>query len=439
MNQATSKEQTVKANFFISAAGRLNDGVFPAIDGLQHFEGHIRHSTDWDHSYDYTGKRVAIIGNGASGMQIVPNLLPRVAHIDHYIRSKVWVSPFFRPGIPTAVADAPGGHVYTNEEREEWVSNPAAYLEYRKSLDIKFYSGIQGSVLGSPENAALRKVINQLIFERTKGNQELIEKLTPDYSPGCKRLTPAPGYIEALLDPKVEFITEPIIKATARGLITAGGNLHEVDAVVAATGFSGDYRPRIPIIGLDNMNLQDQWAPEGPVGVPDTYFGIMTPGFPNYFFLLQVQGTALGGVVPLQCEISATYITKCIRKLQSQSYTSLCPTVDATEEFNAVLDGFYENKISSDTCSSWWKAGKGRTRNLVGWPGSGYHRFDNMRDPRWEDFTFKTAKRSEKNRFDYFGNGFTERERRADADDLTKYLKPVGEVDLRTIHESWTD
>ena len=85
------------------------------------------------------------------------------------------------------------------------------------------------------------------------------------------------------------------------------------------------------------------------------------------------------------------------------------------------------------------KAGKGQTRLLVGWPGSGYHRFDNMRDPRWEDFTFKRAKASERNRFDFFGNGFTERERRGDADDLTKYVKPIGEVDLKTIHESWMD
>jgi hypothetical protein len=165
----------------------------------------------------------------------------------------------------------------------------------------------------------------------------------------------------------------------------------------------------------------------------------MAPGFPNYFFLLQAQGTALGGVVPLQCEISATYIAKCIRKIQSQSYTSLHPKFEATNDFNAVLDGFYANKTSSDTCSSWWKAGKGATRNLVGWPGSGYHRFDNMRDPRWEDFTFERAQRSKSNLFDFFGNGYTEREARADIDDLTKYLREYGEVDLRTIHESWTD
>ena len=435
----TGLKSTVKADFFISAVGRLNEGVLPDIDGLNTFDGHVRHSTNWDHTYDYTGKKVAVIGSGASGMQIIPNLLPQVERLDHYTRSKNWVSPFFRSGLLTAAADNPGGYAYTEQERKYWSENPEAYLEYRKSLDINFYGSIKGGILNSPENATLRKQLEQVLLERTRGDQELIQKLTPDYAPGCKRLTPAPGYIEALQDPKLDFVTGGILKATPTGLVGNDGILREVDAIVAATGFSGDYKSRFPIIGVDGINIQDQWGPDGPVGLPDSYLGIMAPGFPNYFFILQVQGTALGGVVPLQCEISATYIAKCIRKIQSQSYTSLYPTVEATEEFNAVVDGFSEGKVTTDSCNSWWKAGPGKSRMLVSWPGSGYHRFDILREPRWEDFVFKKMGQSEKNRFDFFGNGFTKREERADPDDLTKYLKPAGEVNLRTLHESWTD
>ncbi len=439
VNLATGRQELSKADFFISAAGRLNEGTLPNIEGLETFQGHIRHSTNWDHEYDYTGKKVAIIGSGASGMQILPNLLPKVEHIDQYTRSKNWVSPFFKPGLPTAGAENPGGHRYTEEEKTEWIRNPESYLKYRKELDVKFYGPIDGMILGSPQNAEFRKKLEQLVIDRTGGNLDLASKLIPDFAPGCKRLTPAPGYIEALLNPKVDFVTDGIASATATGLVGKDGKHREVDAIIAATGFTGDYRPRFSIIGLDGVDIRDQWGPDGPIGYPDTYLGVMAPGFPNFFVILQAQGTATGGVVPLQCEISATYIAKCIRKIQSQSYTSLHPTIEAAEEFNAVVDGFFDARVTSDSCSSWWKVGKGKTRHLASWPGSGYHRFDNLREPRWEDFIFKRAKRSEKNRFDYFGNGFTEREKRADPEDLTKYLKPVGQVDLKTLHESWTD
>lgn len=440
LDLAAGRQESVTTDFLISAAGRLNEGVLPAIDGLSAFQGHVSHSTKWDDTYDYTGKRVALIGAGATGMQILPNILPKVAHVDHYARSKNWVSPFFRPGLPTAGADNPGGYTYTEEEKKEWVTNPESYLEYRKSLDIKFYGPIDSMITGSPQNAALRRMLQQIIFDRARGNKELIERLTPDFAPGCKRLTPAPGYIEALLDPKVDFFIdpEPIAKATPTGLIGSDGKHREVDAIIAATGFTGDYRPRFPVIGVDGFDIRDQWGPQG-FGFPDTYMGVMAPGFPNFFFILQAQGTALGGVVPLQCEISATYIAKCIRKIQCQSYTSLHPSVEATEDYNAVVDGFFDSKVTSDTCNSWWKVGTGKTRHLASWPGSGYHRFDNMRDPRWEDFVFERSKQSEKNRFDYFGNGYSMREKRGDRDDLTKYLKPAGQVDLKILHESWTD
>ena len=193
------------------------------------------------------------------------------------------------------------------------------------------------------------------------------------------------------------------------------------------------------MIGLDDANLQDQWALDGPVGFLDSYLGVIAPGFPNYFFILQIQGTALEGVVPLQFEISATYNAKCIREIQSQPYTSPSPTIEATEDFNAALDGVSSNKVSSDTCHSWWKVGPEKTRMLVSWPGSDYHRFDNLRDLQWEDFNFKRTRRAEGNRFIHFGNGYTKREERGDCDDLTKYLKPVGQVNLQILHESWVD
>ena len=151
----------------------------------------------------------------------------------------------------------------------------------------------------------------------------------------------------------------------------------------------------------------------------------------------QAQGNGAGGSVPIQCEVSATFIAKAIRKIQSQSYASLEPSLDATIEFNRVVDGHFEDKVMQDECNSWLKAGKGRKRVLTGWPGSGHHRFDVMRDPRWEDFNFKRRADAASNRYEYFGNGWTEREKGGGLDEITRYIQEVGNIDLEMLHEAW--
>jgi hypothetical protein len=174
----------------------------------------------------------------------------------------------------------------------------------------------------------------------------------------------------------------------------------------------------------------------------------MAPGFPNYFFILQVshrpkttyiknyspkqkaQGNGQGGTVPLQAETTATYIAKAIRKVRTQSYTSLNPTIAATNDFNNIVSSYFENKVTTDTCNSWFKPVKqhiinspagtaeaatlsaNEQRVVIAWPGSGHHRNDILRDPRWEDFEFKRANGAKHNRFEYFGNSDTARETR---------------------------
>ncbi|KIW09929.1 hypothetical protein PV08_11705 [Exophiala spinifera] len=275
--------------------------------------------------------------------------------------------------------------------------------------------------------------------ERVNHDQELLSKLVPAYAPGCKRLTPAPGYLEAVAIPKVTYVMDSIVRATTSGLVTADGQEHKVDVIIAATGFPEFTVPRYPIIDQDSVTLESLWSPHGKIGYPKSYFGVMTPGFPNMFFVLQVQGTSLGGTVPVQCEQTATYIARCIRKIQSQSYSALEPSQDATDEFDAVVNGFFADKVSTDSCSSWWKLGKGSTRVTVSWPGTGHHKWDISREPRWEDFVFHRQRGALGNRFEYFGNGYTRKEVDGCQEDLTRYLRPRGKVDLRTLHESWTE
>jgi cation diffusion facilitator CzcD-associated flavoprotein CzcO len=126
------------------------------------------------------------------------------------------------------------------------------------------------------------------MLERLNGDEKWLARVLPDYAPGCKRLTPAPGYLETLLQPHVEYITEPIVSATSNGLVTADGTVREVDAIFTATGFKGGYVPRFPTIGKDGVDLRDKWSFDSQPGYPETYLGVMALGFPNYFFVLQV-------------------------------------------------------------------------------------------------------------------------------------------------------
>jgi cation diffusion facilitator CzcD-associated flavoprotein CzcO len=436
----TNSAYTVYADFLVSATGRLNNAKLPDIPGLDRFAGTVMHTGRWDKSITLENKRVAVIGNGASGMQIVTALLPRVKHLVHFARTRNWVSPAFNNGLTALAAKNghPGGHTFSEEQRKAFEQDPAAYLEYRRGLDATFHRGLAAMYLGSEANAQLRAELTALMSDRVDHDEELLKRLIPEYAPICKRLTPAPGYLEALRNPKVDYVTEPISEVQADGLVTRDYVRHEVDVIITATGFPDSSIPAFPVIGRDGQNIQEVWGEGGSIGYPRSYFGVMAPNFPNYFFVLQTQGTAFGGTVPQQCEQTATYIAQCIRKIQAQSYAALEPKEEATRDFDAVVEGFFSNKTTTDSCSSWWKQGSGPSRVLIAWPGTGHHKWDISRSPRWEDFSFERRKGAEENLFHYFGSGVTVKEERGRLETVTAYLSEVGKADLSTLHESWT-
>ena len=288
-NLVTGEVFTDTAHFFVSAQGRLNKPKMPNIPGLlTGFKGHVCHTALWDDSYDFSEKKVAIIGNGASGQQILVNILQKVNHTDHYIRSKQWISPTFAGGLIPARADMPGGYRFTEQEKMDFAMNPTGYVEFRRSLEKNLHGIFKGTVAGSPQNEALRQRCLETMALRLDDDRDWLQRLLPDYAPGCKRTTPAPGYLEALKNPKVTYIDTPISHATSTALVDSAGNERAVDAIIVATGFENGFLPLFPTIGKNNIDLSQQWASNGPVGHPETYFGLMAPDMPNYFAVLQV-------------------------------------------------------------------------------------------------------------------------------------------------------
>jgi cation diffusion facilitator CzcD-associated flavoprotein CzcO len=442
------------AHFLVNCQGRISEPKYPDIPGLYGvFKGRLLHTARWPSDVDLAGKRIAIIGNGASGQQLVPNVAPTVDHIDHYVRTKTWVTPTFVKDLHQATADAPGGPEYSDEQRESFRNDPAALLEHRRELEAKFHFPLGGDKLGSPQNAALREKIIETMRERLDGDEEWLQRVLPDYAPGCKRLTPAPGYLETLKSDKVDYVTSGVREVTSDGIIANDGTRRKVDVVILATGFKSGFTTRFPVFGkVPGLDLRSKWAPEGPIGYPESYLGVMAPGFPNYFFVLQAQGNARGGSVPLQTEITAAYIAKAIRKIQSQSYVSLDPREEAAQEFNDINGAFFEGSVISDNCNSWFKQKhvlkEGKTglpsdlvnRVVIAWPGTYHHRAEALRDPRWEDFIFERRRGgAQKNRFEYFGDGSTAREGGGDPAELISYVRTAGDIDLAVLHENWNE
>ncbi|KAF2652581.1 FAD/NAD(P)-binding domain-containing protein, partial [Lophiostoma macrostomum CBS 122681] len=428
-NLDTGHIRTETADFFISSQGRISTPKYLQLEGLYtKFRGEVIHTARWRDEVDLTGRRVAVIGNGASGQQLIPNILSKVQRIDHYVRTKTWVTATFAKDLYEASADASGGPKFTNEELDLFKKDPKAYLEFRRQLELTLHRPPGADVLGSEANHSLRDAIIDTMLRRIGGDKDFLARILPDYAPGCKRLTPAPGYLEALVGPKVDYITDRIVRADETGLWTADGVHREVDVIVTATGFETGFTTHFPVLGLGGVDLKEAWSQDGELGYPNTYLGIMAPNVPNYFTVLQAQGNARGGTVPLQIEIAATFIAKATRKIQSQSYVALHPSAHAATEFNDIVSGYFDDKVTSDKCGSWFKQAPGRSRVLIAWPGSLHHRAGILKDPRWEDFHFVRSPDAKRNRFEYFGNGWTEKEARGDEREITDYLHEVRDV-----------
>ncbi|KUL85739.1 hypothetical protein ZTR_08526 [Talaromyces verruculosus] len=440
---ATGDTFTETSDFFISAAGRLNVPKYPKIPGLETiYQGIVAHTAEWtdDLTKKLKGKRIAVIGNGASGQQVLVNILEDTAHIDHYVRSRQRTVSSFNPNLVSAKISLPGAHVYTNEEQERFDNDPQAYLEYRQEIERYFHGRYEGTISGSKENEQIRQKYEEELLTRLGGDKSWFNRLVPDFAPGCKRPIPSAGYIDAIRNPKVDYVdSTKITHATATGLVTEDGAERPVDIIIVATGFENGFLPLFPTIGKSGVDLAKHWAEDGPIGHPETYFGVMAPNIPNYFAVVQANTNGQGGTFPLQTEFSATYISKVIRKVQSQGYRAIYPSQEATDDFNEIITGFFDDKVIGDDCDGWWKSGFGKSRPLVSWPGTGHHRFDISREPRWEDFVFERSEEGKRNRFEYFGNGWTERERTGGNTALTSYLKEVGKIDIATLHENWND
>ena len=429
---AAARAYTEDFDVVILAIGRFNAWKLPEYPGIELYSGSLRHASNWDPDFDPQGKSVAVIGNGASGIQVVASLQKSVRQLDHYARNPTWIAGSFggegegRKLEPT----------YYSPETLRSFEDPEVYLEFRKKFEEKFYKRFDTVLRHSEGNKKLKEEFKSLMAERIKEKPELLEHILPDFSPNCRRLTPGPGYLEALTQSNVDFIRTPIAKFTTNGIVTTDGVERKVEAVICCTGANTDMLPPFPITVPGVGSLQNAWTPD-----PYTYLGAATPSFPNLVFVAGPNGTGFSGTVPNQIETQTTYIAQLLRKVTAQRIKTFVPSKAATDDFVAYSDAFFARTVWTEGCSSWANGGRPGARIHGHWPGSASHLNFVRRNPRWEDWEWTYGPET-KNRFAYFGNGRTSEELPGDADahpDLVKYLKRPDSIDLRIYHEEWFD
>ncbi|KAH8170329.1 flavin-binding monooxygenase-like domain-containing protein [Sarocladium implicatum] len=421
-----------RADFVLPALGRFNAWRLPNYPGLNDFQGLLRHASNWDPNFEPKGKKVAVIGNGASGIQLTSHLQRVAERVDHYARNRTWVSASFS-GHATSLDPLP----ISEEQRELFKRDPDAYLKFRKEFEAAYYRGFNGWIKGHESVSRLREDYVNHMSKGLSKKPELISAFIPDFSPACRRLTPGPGYLEAITSDNVDYVQTRIKRFTTTGIETEDGTHREVDAIFCATGANVDMIPPFPIIGEDGEDLAHLWSADGRYGFPYTYIGTATPGFPNLLFVHGPNGSGRSGTVPHSVEAQVTFYARILRKASREGIAALQPKRRAADQFVEWSDAFFAITVLSENCSSWYNGGRPGARIHGLFPGSATLVSILQREPRWEDWEYEYLEEADGNPFFwYFGRGCSRKELDPEAD-LTPYLQRPGEVDVRDVHEGW--
>lgn len=405
----------------LAARGQLNDVSWPEVHGLDKYRGKLLHSAEWDEGYDFRNKRVGVIGNGSSSIQIVPRLQPLEGiKLSVFMRSPTWISGAFGDAAMISLGLDPNNTSFTPEQREAMANDAEGYLRMRKAIED---SGNRIHDSSIPDTELQQKLINeftQSMHEKLSKKPELRSAIIPTFAPGCRRLTPGKGYLEALCQDHVDVVTDSIAEITETGIKLINGREVEVDALVCATGFRTSAPPNFEVVGKGGLTLAQRWTPH-----PESYMSIMVDGFPNYLMMFGPNSAVGFGSLTTILESECDYCVKVLRKLQKEDYATIEPKQERVRDFQQHVGAYFEKTVYLDKCKSWYRSEGGRGNWIIGlWPGSTLHALDTWKSPRWEDFNYESVDHTG-NALRWLGNGWSVTQ---SAGDLSWYLNP-DEVD----------
>ncbi len=358
-----------RCDVLICAAGVLHHPRYPQIEGLDDFAGAAFHSARWDHSVELEGKRIGVIGTGSTGVQIVTALAGVAGHLTMFQRTAQWVLPVPNRElgrISRAVMGRPRPARF-NYRMNEWLIDQFGRATYEEGWRRRLFSGLC-----------------RLNLRRVK-DPDLRGKLTPDYTPMCKRLVVSGDFYGAVQHPEVAVVDDRIERVEPGGVRTADGALHELDVLVLATGFDAKafVRP-VNLVGVDGVTLEDLWKPE-----PRAHNTVCLPGFPNVFMLMG-PNSPIGNLslVPI-AERQAEYAIKWIELIARGEIAHAAPRMDALERFQAEIRAAMPGTVWTTGCDSWYLGADGVP---ILWP-FGRERFEaTLAEPQLDEFEVASTK-----------------------------------------------
>jgi len=348
----------------VSAAGALHLPAYPDIPGAERFAGTSFHSARWDQSCDLAGKRVAVIGTGASAIQFVPEIAKQAAQLTVFQRTPPWIHP--RPDAPIPA-----------RMRTAFRKAPVAARALRDAI----YLGLEARAMGfaiSPKLMAPLEAVARRHLASQVTDPALRAQLTPDYTIGCKRILLSSDYYPALQRPNVSLVTEGITGITEAGVTTADGEEHKADVIIYATGFKViESVTSLNVTGRDGRKLRAENL--------EAYRGITAAGFPNLFLLLG-PNTALGHTsVVFMIETQIQHVLSCLRLIARDKADAIEVVESAQRRYNDALQRRLRRAVWSEGgCRSWYLDADGVNRTL--WPGFTFEYWARTRRARPGDY-----------------------------------------------------
>ncbi|TFV55935.1 NAD(P)/FAD-dependent oxidoreductase [Mycobacterium sp. PS03-16] len=362
--ELSTDQGPVSADILITAFGSLAEPSLPAIPGIEEFSGEMFHSAQWNHDADLTGKRVAVIGTGASAIQIVPAIADQVAHLDVYQRTAPWLLPRF---------DRP----FTRAERWAFRNVPGFLRLARAGI----YAGREVQVVGLAKNPNLMKgfeLLSRLKIRSEIRDPDLRRKVTPNFRIGCKRMLISNDWYPTLDRGHVDLITDGIDRVEGRRIVASDGTAREVDALVVATGFHVTDSPMFETVcGADGASLTQKFADKG----MRAYKGTTIAGYPNMFVLVG-PNTGLGhSSMVYMIESQLNYVVDAVTTMKKRGLSTVEVRQDALDDYNQQLQQALAGSVwMTGRCASWYLDAHGNNTTL------------------WPDFTFRF--RNQTRRFD---------------------------------------
>ena len=381
---ADGSTSTTTVNAIVSAAGLFANPKQPEFPGIEAFGGTVVHPTHWPADLDLTGKRVAVIGNGSTGVQLLARVAEMAGHTEVFVRTPQWISP----------RDKYGQHV---EPETRWLidSMPGYWNWCRITSIMHLFNFHRDFLIRDPEFEAtggritqtsenVRAFLTEYIRTETGGRQDLIDRLMPDHAPMVRRPIVDNGWYRALTRDDVDLVTSDIVRFTDTGIETADGEHHELDVVISATGFDiVKYLWPAEYFGRGGANLHERWDAETPMA----YVGMMVPDFPNLFILYGPNSQPVSGGVALPAwyQMWAGFVARCLTQVIENDHRTVEVTREAFEEYNQRLVEESQQiiMVTEETSKhkNYYVNERGRMQVNAPWETCDYYRMTSYPDP----------------------------------------------------------